>query len=145
MGRPQRSVYLAVLLLLAGLCLLLLFRSNQALRVRAAEEAQLQVALSKAQAEILALQEQQVELRGQLLAEQNANQPPASLVAALRERTDLIPLAGRVQFEQPERWLWSPHWVIARFSDGRRSGAILLQYRQEQGQYLWVVLDTRLD
>lgn len=149
MGRLERSVYLVALLGLAGLCLLLLVRSNQALRLQADAEAQLQVQLSKAQAEILALQEQQVELRGQLLAQRREHAPPAGLAAALKERRDLIPfpgvLGGTMQFDQPESWIATPHWVIAHFSDGHIGGAILLQYRRENEQFQWSVLDARLD
>lgn len=165
MNRVERLFFLLAGSLLAFACLLLLFRSNQALRQRAAAEAALQVQLSKTQAQVLALEAELADVKGQLLAAragQAAGQttlteadlaalraaglhdPVGGLIASLEQRPDLIPVAGS-RFAEPQRWSIIRNWVIALFSGDQGSGWLLLRYRVTGGSLEWTVLDTLAD
>ncbi|MFZ5817148.1 MAG: hypothetical protein ACOY93_17945 [Bacillota bacterium] len=169
LSRVERYVYLVVGALLAALCLLLLFRFNQAISQRARTEVELRVQLSKAEAQVLEQQQEIAELKGQLLAARSAGKeggspvvaltegdlaelraqglqsPVADLIASLQQRSDLIPLAstlgGRMRFDPPERWTIARRWVIAPFSDGHTGGYLLLRYRVTGGTVEWTALD----
>jgi hypothetical protein len=160
LNRIERSLYLGLGALLAALCLLLLYRFNHALSERAAAEATLQVKLSKAEAQALALEEELADLKGQLLAARAAqagrgpqllltdsdlaalkaaglNEPVAELIDSLQQRADLIPFpSGR--FESPERWVIHSRWVIAKCT----GGWLLLRYQVSDGRVAWSLLES---
>lgn len=171
MNRIERYVYLSVVLLLAGLCLLLLARSGRRLEERARAEAQLQVQLSKAEAEILALDQELSDLKVELLkvqAErpategqplvllhegdlmdlraQGLTEPVADLVQALQERSDLIPypgvLGGTMAFDPPEGWVISRPWILVSFNDGHVGGRAIYHYTVADGKVEFTLVEA---
>lgn len=170
MNRIERYVCLTVGLLLAALCLHLLIRLGEVQSERAAMEAELQVQLSKARAEVLERGQEVADLKGALLAAKagrpggsgphtllidadlrtlraaGLEDPPADLVRALQERPDLIPhpgaLGGTMRFEPPQTWVVSRPWILASFSDGHVGGRALFRYTVQNGQVEFTLVEA---
>lgn len=160
MSRIERYVSLLVTLLLAGLCLLLFGRQDRMLSEQIRTEAQLQVQVSKAEAEILALNQEIVNLKGALLAAkatgreqlqsllndgdltelkaQGLQNPAADLVQALQSRPDLIPHAGASAFDPPRTWVISRPWILAGWAGGRG----LFRYALQDGQVTFTLVEA---
>lgn len=128
-------VYLLVCLALAGISLLLLSRSERAASSAAARETELQITLSKAEAQVEELTIANRELQGWLAlarARAGKGQEPTAdrasvLISALQARSDLLPEPGG-SFGPAEEWVVTPHWILAPFQDGLGSGTVVFRY-----------------
>lgn len=81
-----------------------------------------------------------------VLAEKGLDDPVRALVADLKQREDLIPMAGvlegTMRFRNEASWVITDKWVLAHFDDGHKGGTLLLAYSVDHnGNIHWTVMD----